>query len=153
MLQLSELGRPFTGGSWCGTASGPQQYFSETSTVTASVKVKLSANLFIFIDLSIEIRRTHRLVCICHYYCIIQEKGTLPLLSYTWKFVRAHTPQEHQNYSISRSLSRILTLCHYYIFLFLFLFCYLFIRTHTRCFTLHHFSRRYLLNFEYDINF
>lgn len=38
-LQLSELGRPFTGGSWCGTASGVQQYFSETSTVTASVKV------------------------------------------------------------------------------------------------------------------
>ncbi|XP_070492853.1 uncharacterized protein [Chironomus tepperi] len=38
-MQLSELGRPFTGGSWCGTASGPQQYFSETSTVTASVKV------------------------------------------------------------------------------------------------------------------
>lgn len=38
-FQLSELGRPFTGGSWCGSASGPQQYFSETSTVTASVKV------------------------------------------------------------------------------------------------------------------
>lgn len=37
--QLSELGRPFTGGSWCGTAGGVQQYFSETSTVTASVKV------------------------------------------------------------------------------------------------------------------
>jgi len=44
-LQLSELGRPFTGGSWCGTASGPQQYFSETSTVTASVKVKLTENI------------------------------------------------------------------------------------------------------------
>lgn len=39
--QLSELGRPFTGGSWCGAATGPQQYFSETSTVTASVKVSL----------------------------------------------------------------------------------------------------------------
>ncbi|XP_055387186.1 uncharacterized protein LOC129615828 [Condylostylus longicornis] len=38
-MQLSELGRPFTGGSWCGKASGPQLYFSETSTVTASVKV------------------------------------------------------------------------------------------------------------------
>lgn len=64
-LQLSELGRPFTGkssfyispilqvtlfklnfhvffsgGSWCGTATGvQQQYFSETSTLTASVKV------------------------------------------------------------------------------------------------------------------
>ncbi|XP_061498537.1 uncharacterized protein LOC1276733 [Anopheles gambiae] len=38
-MQLSELGRPFTGGSWCGKASGHQLYFSETSTVTASVKV------------------------------------------------------------------------------------------------------------------
>ncbi|TMW46885.1 hypothetical protein DOY81_008035, partial [Sarcophaga bullata] len=37
-MQLSELGRPFTGGSWCGKATGPQLYFSETSTVTASVK-------------------------------------------------------------------------------------------------------------------
>lgn len=55
-LQLSELGRPFTGGSWCGAATGPQLYYSETSTVTASVKVwilfcnlkkiKLSKNLF-----------------------------------------------------------------------------------------------------------
>lgn len=36
---MSELGRPFTGGSWCGKASGHQLYFSETSTVTASVKV------------------------------------------------------------------------------------------------------------------
>ncbi|XP_058834641.1 uncharacterized protein LOC131691912 isoform X2 [Topomyia yanbarensis] len=38
-MQLSELGRPFTGGSWCGKASGHQLYFSETATVTASVKV------------------------------------------------------------------------------------------------------------------
>ncbi|XP_018785466.1 PREDICTED: uncharacterized protein LOC108966827 [Bactrocera latifrons] len=38
-MQLSELGRPFTGGSWCGKATGPQLYFSETTTVTASVKV------------------------------------------------------------------------------------------------------------------
>jgi hypothetical protein len=43
-LQLSELGRPFTGGKWCGTASGAQQYFSETSTVTASVKVRKKLN-------------------------------------------------------------------------------------------------------------
>lgn len=41
-FQLSELGRPFTGGSWCGAATGPQQYYSETSTVTASVKVSVS---------------------------------------------------------------------------------------------------------------
>lgn len=40
-FQLSELGRPFTGGSWCGAATGPQQYYSETSTVTASVKVSV----------------------------------------------------------------------------------------------------------------
>ncbi|GAB0090204.1 prolow-density lipoprotein receptor-related protein 1-like [Sergentomyia squamirostris] len=38
-MQLSELGRPFTGGSWCGSASGHQLYYSETSTVTVSVKV------------------------------------------------------------------------------------------------------------------
>lgn len=38
-MQLSELGRPFTGGSWCGTSSGPAAYYSETSTVTASVKL------------------------------------------------------------------------------------------------------------------
>lgn len=38
-FQLSELGRPFTGGSWCGAATGHQLYYSETSTVTASVKV------------------------------------------------------------------------------------------------------------------
>ncbi|XP_055632002.1 uncharacterized protein LOC129771902 [Toxorhynchites rutilus septentrionalis] len=38
-MQLSELGRPFTGGSWCGKASGHQLYYSETATVTASVKV------------------------------------------------------------------------------------------------------------------
>lgn len=38
-FQLSELGRPFTGGSWCGAATGPNLYYSETSTVTASVKV------------------------------------------------------------------------------------------------------------------
>lgn len=46
--QVSELGRPFTGGSWCGTASGVQQYFSETSTVTASVKVKIHMELRVF---------------------------------------------------------------------------------------------------------
>ncbi|KAL3272513.1 hypothetical protein HHI36_013989 [Cryptolaemus montrouzieri] len=38
-MQLSELGRPFTGGSWCGTSSGPAAYYSETSTVTVSVKL------------------------------------------------------------------------------------------------------------------
>ncbi|XP_055708213.1 uncharacterized protein LOC129804698 [Phlebotomus papatasi] len=38
-MQLSELGRPFTGGSWCGSASGHQLYYSETATVTISVKV------------------------------------------------------------------------------------------------------------------
>lgn len=38
-MQLSELGRPFTGGSWCGTSSGPAAYYSETSTVTVTVKL------------------------------------------------------------------------------------------------------------------
>lgn len=38
-MQLSELGRPFTGGSWCGSSSGPAAYYSETSTVTVSIKL------------------------------------------------------------------------------------------------------------------
>ncbi|CAG9857034.1 unnamed protein product [Phyllotreta striolata] len=38
-MQLSELGRPFTGGSWCGAAAGPAAYYSETATVTATVKL------------------------------------------------------------------------------------------------------------------
>ncbi|XP_013182509.1 PREDICTED: uncharacterized protein LOC106128593 [Papilio xuthus] len=38
-MQLSELGRPFTGGSWCGAADGAALYYSETATVTVSVKL------------------------------------------------------------------------------------------------------------------
>lgn len=38
-MQVSELGRPFTGGSWCGAADGAALYYSETSTVTVSVKL------------------------------------------------------------------------------------------------------------------
>ncbi|CAG9794122.1 unnamed protein product [Diatraea saccharalis] len=38
-MQLSELGRPFTGGSWCGEANGTALYYSETATVTVSVKL------------------------------------------------------------------------------------------------------------------
>ncbi|XP_063232233.1 uncharacterized protein LOC134536448 [Bacillus rossius redtenbacheri] len=38
-MQLSELGRPFTGGSWCGQSTGHAVYYSETTTVTASVKL------------------------------------------------------------------------------------------------------------------
>ncbi|CAH4033002.1 uncharacterized protein LOC123715729 [Pieris brassicae] len=38
-MQLSELGRPFTGGSWCGAAEGVALYYSETATVTASLKL------------------------------------------------------------------------------------------------------------------
>ncbi|CAH1638460.1 unnamed protein product [Spodoptera littoralis] len=38
-MQLSELGRPFTGGSWCGEADGAALYYSETATVTVSVKL------------------------------------------------------------------------------------------------------------------
>ncbi|KAJ2943481.1 hypothetical protein O0L34_g16589 [Tuta absoluta] len=38
-MQLAELGRPFTGGSWCGAAGGAALYYSETATVTVSVKL------------------------------------------------------------------------------------------------------------------
>ncbi|XP_034948578.1 uncharacterized protein [Chelonus insularis] len=38
-LQLAELGKPFTGGSWCGTGEGRASYYSETSTVTASIRL------------------------------------------------------------------------------------------------------------------
>lgn len=38
-MQLSELGRPFTGGSWCGESDGTALYYSETATVTVSVKL------------------------------------------------------------------------------------------------------------------
>ena len=38
-LQLAELGKPFTGGSWCGAGEGRASYYSETSTVTASIRL------------------------------------------------------------------------------------------------------------------
>ncbi|EZA51466.1 hypothetical protein X777_09735 [Ooceraea biroi] len=38
-LQLAELGRHFTGGSWCGVGEGGASYYSETSTVTASIRL------------------------------------------------------------------------------------------------------------------
>nr|XP_018909717.1 PREDICTED: uncharacterized protein LOC109038906 [Bemisia tabaci] len=38
-MQLSELGRPFTGGFWCGAASAPAVYFTETSTVTITLRL------------------------------------------------------------------------------------------------------------------
>ncbi|KAL7290213.1 hypothetical protein TKK_0015919 [Trichogramma kaykai] len=38
-MQLAELGRPFTGGSWCGAGEGHASYYSETSTVTASIRL------------------------------------------------------------------------------------------------------------------
>ncbi|XP_063535755.1 uncharacterized protein LOC134745601 isoform X2 [Cydia strobilella] len=38
-MQLAELGRPFTGGSWCGASEGAALYYSETATVTVSVKL------------------------------------------------------------------------------------------------------------------
>ena len=38
-MQLAELGRPFTGGSWCGPGEGRATYYSETSTVTASIRL------------------------------------------------------------------------------------------------------------------
>lgn len=39
LAQLAELGRPFTGGAWCGAAAGAALYYSETSTVTLSVRL------------------------------------------------------------------------------------------------------------------
>lgn len=47
-MQLLELGRPFTGGSWCGAAAGHAVYYSETSTVTLTLRVYHSAAPFEF---------------------------------------------------------------------------------------------------------
>lgn len=47
-MQLLELGRPFTGGSWCGAAKGFAVYYSETSTVTVTLRVYHSAAPFEF---------------------------------------------------------------------------------------------------------
>ncbi|CAK1544800.1 unnamed protein product [Leptosia nina] len=38
-MQVAELGRPFTGGSWCGVADGVALYYSETATVTVSLRL------------------------------------------------------------------------------------------------------------------
>ncbi|XP_026688644.1 LOW QUALITY PROTEIN: uncharacterized protein LOC103523051 [Diaphorina citri] len=38
-MQISELGRPYTGGSWCGAASSYAVYYTETSTVTITVRL------------------------------------------------------------------------------------------------------------------
>lgn len=38
-MQLAELGRPFAGGAWCGAAAGYAAYFSETPTVTVSLRL------------------------------------------------------------------------------------------------------------------
>lgn len=38
-MQLTEMGRPYTGGSWCGSSTGYAVYYSETSTVTVSIKL------------------------------------------------------------------------------------------------------------------
>lgn len=38
-MQLAELGRTFSGGSWCGPSEGQPTYFSETATVTASIRL------------------------------------------------------------------------------------------------------------------
>lgn len=47
-MQLSELGRPFTGGSWCGASTGYAVYYSETSTVTITLRVYNIASPFEF---------------------------------------------------------------------------------------------------------
>ncbi|XP_012271865.1 uncharacterized protein LOC105695127 [Orussus abietinus] len=38
-LELAELNRPFTGGSWCGGFKDSASYYSETSTITASIRL------------------------------------------------------------------------------------------------------------------
>lgn len=38
-LQISELGRPPVGGSWCGTSWGPTVYYSETRSITLIVRL------------------------------------------------------------------------------------------------------------------
>lgn len=38
-MQVLELGRPFTGGSWCGQSSGLALYYSESSTITLTLRL------------------------------------------------------------------------------------------------------------------
>lgn len=38
-MQLAEIGRHFSGGSWCGSSEGQATYYSETATVTASIRL------------------------------------------------------------------------------------------------------------------
>lgn len=47
-MQILEIGKPFTGGSWCGAAAGHAVYYSETATVTVTLRVYHSAAPFEF---------------------------------------------------------------------------------------------------------
>ncbi|XP_014248284.1 uncharacterized protein LOC106665966 [Cimex lectularius] len=38
-MQVTELGRPLTEGGWCGEASGPTVYYSESTTITLTVRL------------------------------------------------------------------------------------------------------------------
>ncbi len=38
-MQILELGRPFTGGSWCGKSDSLAVYYSESSTVTLTIRL------------------------------------------------------------------------------------------------------------------
>ncbi|KAL1128871.1 hypothetical protein AAG570_013405 [Ranatra chinensis] len=38
-MQVTELGRPFTDGAWCGSSSSPSLYYSESTTLTLSVRL------------------------------------------------------------------------------------------------------------------
>ncbi|GLH06301.1 LOW QUALITY PROTEIN: uncharacterized protein LOC103523051 [Gryllus bimaculatus] len=58
-MQLSELGRPFTGGSWCGGSTGYAVYYSETATVTVSVKLFPSP---VYTDTPFEFRLRYKFV-------------------------------------------------------------------------------------------
>lgn len=61
-MQMSELGRPFIGGSWCGHSTGYAVYYSETSTITVSIKVSQNYfycslnSLYITINITIFVR-------------------------------------------------------------------------------------------------
>ncbi|XP_073968471.1 uncharacterized protein isoform X2 [Rhodnius prolixus] len=38
-VQVTELGRPLTEGGWCGQAAGPSLYYSESTTITLSLRL------------------------------------------------------------------------------------------------------------------
>lgn len=49
-MEIMELGRPFTGGKWCGASNGLTVYYSETSTITVTIRLHhlLAIDSFLF---------------------------------------------------------------------------------------------------------